>query len=75
MFFEFDGVQLEKAIEGEAEVGVVIEIVKDVIRSIPNRGIGYGVLRYLNSETAQCLSGLPRPQILFNYLGRSASMA
>ncbi len=37
---------------------------------MPDRGIGFGLLRYLNRETAHTLSQLPVPQISFNYLGR-----
>ena len=36
------------------------------------QGLGYGLLRYLNAETAGELAGLPAPQIGFNYLGRFA---
>jgi len=38
--------------------------------TIPDNGVGYGLLRYLNTETAQALSALPQSQIDFNYLGR-----
>jgi non-ribosomal peptide synthase protein (TIGR01720 family) len=43
------------------------------LRALPDGGIGYGMLRYLNPETGRRLSprsGLARPQVLFNYLGR-----
>jgi amino acid adenylation domain-containing protein/non-ribosomal peptide synthase protein (TIGR01720 family) len=33
-------------------------------------GLGYGLLRHLNPDTAPVLAALPRPQIGFNYLGR-----
>ena len=38
--------------------------------SLPDKGIGYGLLRYLNPETAPELETLPEPQLQFNYLGR-----
>jgi amino acid adenylation domain-containing protein/non-ribosomal peptide synthase protein (TIGR01720 family) len=38
--------------------------------SLPDKGIGHGLLRYLNPETAPELEGLPEPQLEFNYLGR-----
>src|SRR5439155_1582044 len=38
--------------------------------ALPDKGIGYGLLRYLNPETAPDLARLPEPQIEFNYLGR-----
>ncbi|WP_460494862.1 amino acid adenylation domain-containing protein [Dactylosporangium cerinum] len=39
--------------------------VKEQLRAVPAKGLGYGVLRHLRQE----LTG-PVPQILFNYLGR-----
>ena len=38
--------------------------------AVPDHGIGYGMLRYLNAETRAVLAALPSPQISFNYLGR-----
>lgn len=45
--------------------------VKERLRAIPNRGIGYGLLRYLacNPATRQ-LAVQPAPAISFNYLGQ-----
>ena len=37
---------------------------------MPDHGIGYGLLRYLNEGTESVLRDLPTPQIAFNYLGR-----
>ena len=47
-----------------------IKSIKEQLRGIPNRGIGYGILRYLCQDEAVMtkLSTLPKPQILFNYL-------
>ncbi|NUT28536.1 MAG: non-ribosomal peptide synthetase, partial [Streptomyces sp.] len=44
--------------------------VRDQLTALPDRGIGYGLLRHLNPETAPQLAQLPDPQIQFNYLGR-----
>ena len=41
--------------------------VKEQLRTVPGRGLGYGVLRYL--DTSAPITGAA-PQILFNYLGR-----
>ncbi|GAB2973121.1 amino acid adenylation domain-containing protein [Amycolatopsis acidiphila] len=38
--------------------------------ALPDRGIGYGLLRYSNPDTAAELARLPEPQVEFNYLGR-----
>ena len=40
---------------------------------MPGKGLGYGLLRYLNGETAAELAGLSAPQLGFNYLGRFAA--
>ncbi|MFD5825919.1 amino acid adenylation domain-containing protein [Lentzea sp. NPDC060358] len=34
--------------------------------------VRFGQLRYLNPQTAPVLAALPRPQVLFNYLGRGS---
>ena len=49
-----------------------LRLVKEQLRSIPNRGIGYGLLRYANDapEIAEKLRALPRAEVRFNYLGQ-----
>ncbi|UZG58623.1 amino acid adenylation domain-containing protein [Rhodococcus opacus] len=61
---------LDDAFTGGAGAGVVVKSIKEQLRSIPDRGIGYGLLRYLNQDTAEQLRSLPVGQISFNYLGR-----
>jgi amino acid adenylation domain-containing protein/non-ribosomal peptide synthase protein (TIGR01720 family) len=54
------------------DLGKVIKSVKEQLRDIPNKGIGYGLLRYLSQEaeiSAQ-LQTLPQAEISFNYLGQ-----
>lgn len=53
-----------------SDPGVALKRVKDQLRSNPNRGIGYGLLRYIDVVGAAALAGLPHPQLAFNYLGR-----
>jgi pristinamycin I synthase-2 len=50
----------------------VLKSVKEQLRSVPDRGIGHGLLRHLNPETTPVLAALRAPQIGFNYLGRAA---
>ncbi|MHC5763604.1 amino acid adenylation domain-containing protein, partial [Nostoc sp.] len=52
--------------------GKAIKSIKEQLRAIPNRGIGYGVLRYLSAdvEIRQRLSCLPKAEVVFNYLGQ-----
>ncbi|MBV9010731.1 MAG: amino acid adenylation domain-containing protein, partial [Pseudonocardiales bacterium] len=55
---------------GDPAVGMAIKRVKEQLRALPDHGIGFGLLRYLNPRTGPELAGLPHPQIGFNYLGR-----
>ena len=48
-----------------------IKGIKEQLRAVPDKGIGFGALRYLGDEHAQqVLSGLAQPRITFNYLGQ-----
>src|SRR5436190_2803876 len=46
--------------------------VKAELRRLPNRGMGYGLLRYLSEESdvVEKLRSLPPAEISFNYLGQ-----
>jgi amino acid adenylation domain-containing protein/non-ribosomal peptide synthase protein (TIGR01720 family) len=61
---------LEEAWTGGEALGRALKSIKEQLRAVPDNGIGYGLLRYLNPETAPALSGLTKSQIDFNYLGR-----
>jgi len=52
--------------------GEALKSIKEQLRRIPNRGIGYGVLRYLSPDrqVAAELQALPQPEVAFNYLGQ-----
>src|SRR5260370_25154343 len=67
---EAGGLDLEEALRGGAALGEAVKGIKEQLRRVPGGGLGYGLLRYLNPETAPALSGLAGPQIGFNYLGR-----
>ncbi|MFI9511284.1 amino acid adenylation domain-containing protein [Nocardia sp. NPDC052566] len=58
------------AIENADEVGALLKAVKEQLRAVPDKGIGYGLLRYLNPDTATALASTAIPQLLFNYLGQ-----
>ncbi|HEY5868694.1 MAG TPA: condensation domain-containing protein, partial [Candidatus Tectomicrobia bacterium] len=49
-----------------------LKSVQEELRRIPQRGFGYGVLRYLSQDTEviQKLRTLPPAEVCFNYLGR-----
>ncbi|NRS49882.1 condensation domain-containing protein, partial [Brevibacillus sp. HB2.2] len=46
--------------------------VKEKLQQIPNKGLGYGILRYLtkDNEASEKLATIPQPPISFNYLGQ-----
>jgi amino acid adenylation domain-containing protein/non-ribosomal peptide synthase protein (TIGR01720 family) len=54
------------------EVGEVIQAVKAQYRAIPNRGIGYGILRYLarDADLLERIAETVEPELEFNYLGQ-----
>ncbi|SDU36152.1 non-ribosomal peptide synthase domain TIGR01720/amino acid adenylation domain-containing protein [Pseudomonas synxantha] len=54
-----------------AGLGDSIKQIKEQLRAIPDKGLGYGALRYLGTPQAQAsLAALPAPRITFNYLGQ-----
>ena len=55
--------------DGTAEA---FRALKEQLRAVPGDGLGFGLLRYLNPQTGPVLAELPRPEMSFNYLGRSA---
>jgi non-ribosomal peptide synthase protein (TIGR01720 family) len=61
------------ALSGGPAAGQIIKRVKEQLHAIPDKGVGYGLLRYLNPPTAAAFAGLSRPQLGFNYLGRFAA--
>ncbi|WP_229547355.1 non-ribosomal peptide synthetase [Nostoc sp. CHAB 5836] len=53
-------------------LGEALKSIKEQLRAIPQRGIGYGILRYLSQEqeiSAQ-IAAIPLREISFNYLGQ-----
>ncbi|MFI6953324.1 amino acid adenylation domain-containing protein [Nocardia sp. NPDC050408] len=67
---DLSGIDVDDAFAAGAAAAAVVKSVKEQLRAIPDRGIGYGLLRYLNADTAPILRALPTPQVSFNYLGR-----
>ncbi|MEU0005142.1 non-ribosomal peptide synthase/polyketide synthase [Streptomyces sp. NPDC006314] len=48
--------------------GTALKSVKEQLRAVPDRGLGYGALRHLAHD--ERLAAAPTPGISFNYLGR-----
>ncbi len=75
----FDGVDLSRtvgwfttmypvalAMPAADDLGAVLKSVKEQLRAVPRRGIGYGALRYLTHHDLPAVA----PQVSFNYLGQ-----
>ncbi|MFE8957403.1 amino acid adenylation domain-containing protein [Streptomyces iakyrus] len=61
-----------EAMAGGHAAGQVLKRIKEQLRAVPDDGLGYGALRYLNPRTAPRLAARTGAQIGFNYLGRFA---
>ncbi len=56
---------------GEGPPRQALRRVKEQLRAVPSRGLGFGLLRYLGEpEDAEPLAALPPSEVVFNYLGR-----
>nr|WP_280382815.1 non-ribosomal peptide synthetase [Nocardia wallacei] len=65
---DLGGADLNDAFDGGNSVGRIVKSVKEQLLAVPDKGIGFGLLRYLNPETGARLENTG--QISFNYLGR-----
>lgn len=52
------------------DIGGQIKYIKESLRRIPNKGLGYGVLKYLTRREGERALPSLASQILFNYLGQ-----
>ncbi len=53
------------------DIGRQIKEVKETLRKIPNKGIGYGIFKYLTPHaTPEPIEFNLNPQLIFNYLGQ-----
>ena len=59
------------SVEEDISMGTLIKSIKEQLRSIPDKGLGFGALKYLNAseEIRSSLSGI-QWDIIFNYLGQ-----
>ncbi|MBJ3810208.1 non-ribosomal peptide synthetase [Streptomyces flavofungini] len=67
---DLTGTDLDDALAGGPAAARALKAVKEQLRAIPDKGIGYGLLRHLNPRTADVLSAYGHGQVGFNYLGR-----
>jgi amino acid adenylation domain-containing protein/non-ribosomal peptide synthase protein (TIGR01720 family) len=68
-------VRLDTTGVDHGDVAAVLKRIKEQLRAVPGSGIGYGLLRHLNPDTAPTLAALGRGQVLLNYLGRFGGTA
>ncbi|MET9662797.1 amino acid adenylation domain-containing protein, partial [Streptomyces sp. NPDC006510] len=52
------------------DVRQALRAAKEARRCVPDGGVGYGVLRFLDPEAGNELAASPPPDVLLNYLGR-----
>ncbi|MFE9640729.1 amino acid adenylation domain-containing protein [Nocardiopsis alba] len=63
------------ALTPDGDPAGTLKRVKETLRATPGHGLGHGLLRHLNPETAPRLADRARPDVLFNYLGRFGAPA
>ncbi|MGT2532550.1 amino acid adenylation domain-containing protein [Streptomyces nojiriensis] len=68
--FDVDGLDLDAAARGGDALAELVARIHTTVASVPDHGTGFGLLSRLDPRSAAELSGLPRPRVLFNYLGR-----
>ncbi|QTA89155.1 condensation domain-containing protein [Desulfonema magnum] len=59
-------------LETDSHPGNIVKSVKEQLRSIPQRGIGYSLLRYMSRDETirRRLEAMPQAEISFNYMGQ-----
>ncbi len=53
-----------------ADLAVLIKEVKEHLHQVPNNGIGFGIMKYLDDAAPEEIKEAVLPQIAFNYLGK-----
>jgi non-ribosomal peptide synthase protein (TIGR01720 family) len=59
-----------------SEPGEALKSIKEQLRGVPNRGLGYGLLRYSDggAGVAEKLRALPRAEVSFEYRGQGPTL-
>jgi aspartate racemase len=70
---DLEGIDVAEALRGGPAAGRALRRVKETLRAVPDNGIGYGILRYLDPHARARLAACPQARVGFNYLGRFAS--
>ncbi|HEX8430134.1 MAG TPA: condensation domain-containing protein, partial [Longimicrobium sp.] len=62
---------LRLEVPDSGDAGAALRATKERLRAVPNKGVGYGLLRWLATDAvATRLRTMPRAQVSFNYLGQ-----
>ncbi|TQM25439.1 non-ribosomal peptide synthase protein (TIGR01720 family)/amino acid adenylation domain-containing protein [Nocardia bhagyanarayanae] len=69
---DLSGIDTAHGLTDGAALADVLKSVKEQLLAVPDKGIGFGMLRHLNPDTAGLLTG-DMGQIGFNYLGRASA--
>ncbi|MFI9169843.1 condensation domain-containing protein [Streptomyces lincolnensis] len=72
---DLDGLDLADALAAGPAAEDAARRVDERLRQLPDHGLGFGLLRYLNPDTAAGLAEHPAPAVGFNYLGRFTAPA
>ncbi len=67
---DLTGIDIDDAFDGGPAAAEALTRARRSLRSLPDNGIGFGLLRRLNPEFADRFTGYRRPEVVFNYLGR-----
>ncbi len=67
---DLSGISLEEGPVGVPDLAAVVSAVAQRVQRVPDGGVGYGLLRYLNRDAAQELPDEMPGRICFNYLGQ-----
>ncbi|MFX0580686.1 amino acid adenylation domain-containing protein [Nocardia nepalensis] len=62
-----EGIDIEEALVGGRAAGIAIQQIKRLTGAVPSYGVGYGLLRYLNPDTAAALTALPSGRVALRY--------
>ncbi|MGW1751352.1 amino acid adenylation domain-containing protein [Streptomyces sp. NPDC002092] len=72
---DLQGVDVADALAAGPAADLAATRVAERLRELPDHGVGHGLLRHLNPDTASELAKAPAPAIGFNYLGRFTAPA